>query len=404
MSKDKEQQEEALAYVYRFRGAIWIEIKRILEDPYLAEDAFQETIFRFLRYYRRVDTSLDFVVRKYLLTIAKNAALSIYNKHKKIRLSREEESLDIEAQGPSVEDIVINKETVQEVIEKIRSMDEKYAMPLILFVVEDKSYKDVRDFCRGSEAARLLRAGKTETADRFARKRGEEMKRSRKSEDAILDAFLLRAMEAENQALKETPEETLDEETDERLKVLIQTAYRKACVRRRWKRRTLKAFACIAITLTLSLTVVLNVDAWRTKLLNYTIAIFEDHGVIYSESMDFDDDHPRYLPTKIPNGFELTETLMDTENTLMLEYENEEEGSSFIVYLSYVPTNIKFDTENATIKKKMIGTEEVIITTRNNFIQILGKIEGTDYQFIISGDLAVEELLNVASSFQPVTK
>ena len=69
------------------------------------------------------------------------------------------------------------------------------------------------------------------------------MKRSRKSEDAILDAFLLRAMEAENQALKETPEETLDEETDERLKVLIQTAYRKACVRRRWKRRTLKAFA-----------------------------------------------------------------------------------------------------------------------------------------------------------------
>lgn len=230
------------------------------------------------------------------------------------------------------------------------------------------------------------------------------MKRSRKSEDAILDAFLLRAMEAENQALKETPEETLDEETDERLKVLIQTAYRKACVRRRWKRRTLKAFACIAITLTLSLTVVLNVDAWRTKLLNYTIAIFEDHGVIYSESMDFDDDHPRYLPTKIPNGFELTETLMDTENTLMLEYENEEEGSSFIVYLSYVPTNIKFDTENATIKKKMIGTEEVIITTRNNFIQILGKIEGTDYQFIISGDLAVEELLNVASSFQPVTK
>ena len=230
------------------------------------------------------------------------------------------------------------------------------------------------------------------------------MKRSRKSEDAILDAFLLRAMEAENQALKETPEETLDEETDERLKVLIQTAYRKACVRRRWKRRTLKAFACIAITLTLSLTAVLNVNAWRTELLNYIVAIFEDHGVVYSEPMDFDDDHPRYLPTKIPNGFELTETLIDTEDTLMLEYENNEEGSSFVVYLSYAPVNIKFDTENATIKKKMIGSEEVIITTKNNSIQILGKIEGTDYQFIISGDLAEEELLNIASSFQSVTK
>jgi len=120
--------------------------------------------------------------------------------------------------------------------------------------------------------------------------------------------------------------------------------------------------------------------------------------------MDFYDDHPRYLPTKIPNGFEISETFIDTEDTLMLEYENKEEGSSFIIYLSYVPTNIKFDTEDAIIKKKMIGTEEVIVTIKNNFVQVLGKIQGTDYQFSISGDLTEEELLTVASSFQPVTK
>ena len=72
--------------------------------------------------------------------------------------------------------------------------------------------------------------------------------------------------------------------------------------------------------------------------------------------------------------------------------------------MSYVPTNIKFDTENATIKKKMIGTEEVIVTIKNNFVQVLGKIQGTDYQFIISGDLTEEETLDVASSLQPVTK
>ena len=230
------------------------------------------------------------------------------------------------------------------------------------------------------------------------------MSKSKKYEDAILEAFLLRAIEAENQALQETPEEPLDEETDQRLRRLIQAAYRKDRVRRRVKRYTRRTFAGLAVALTVSLTVVLNVKAWRAELLNYTIAIFEDHGVIYSEPMDFYDDHPRYLPTKIPNGFELTETLMDTENILILEYENEKEGKSFIVYLSYVPTNIKFDTENATIKKKMIGTEEVIVTIKNNFVQVLGKIQGTDYQFSISGDLTEEELLTVASSFQPVTK
>lgn len=52
----------------------------------------------------------------------------------------------------------------------------------------------------------------------------------------------------------------------------------------------------------------------------------------------------------------------------------------------------------------MIGTEEVIVTIKNNFVQVLGKIQGTDYQFSISGDLTEEELLTVASSFQPVTK
>ena len=51
--------------------------------------------------------------------------------------------MDIEAQEPSVEDIIINKETVQEMIDRIRRLDEKYAMPLILFVVQDKSYKEI---------------------------------------------------------------------------------------------------------------------------------------------------------------------------------------------------------------------------------------------------------------------
>lgn len=146
MTKRKKQQEEAekaLEYLVRFRSAIWKEIKSILDDSYLAEDAFQETALRFLQYYKNVDTSIDFVVRKYVLTISKNVALTIYKKHKKVRPPKEEESLDIEAQEPSVEDIIINKETVQEMIDRIRRLDEKYAMPLILFLVQDKSYKEI---------------------------------------------------------------------------------------------------------------------------------------------------------------------------------------------------------------------------------------------------------------------
>ena len=95
--KQQEEAEKALEYLVRFRSAIWREIKSILDDPYLAEDAFQETALRFFRYYDNVDTSIDFVVRKYILTIAKNAALKIYKKHKKVCFPQEEESLDVEA-------------------------------------------------------------------------------------------------------------------------------------------------------------------------------------------------------------------------------------------------------------------------------------------------------------------
>ena len=91
------------------------------------------------------------------------------------------------------------------------------------------------------------------------------MSKSKKYEDAILEAFLLRAIEAENQALQETPEEPLDEETDQRLRRLIQAAYRKDRVRRRVKRYTRRTFACLAVALTVSLTVVLNVKAMISR-------------------------------------------------------------------------------------------------------------------------------------------
>ena len=95
------------------------------------------------------------------------------------------------------------------------------------------------------------------------------MKKGKRSEDAVLEAFLLRAIEAEDPELQKTPEEPLDEETDERLKRLIQAAYRKDCIRRKWKRGILKVSAYVAITSTVSFAVVMNVEAWRTGLLNY---------------------------------------------------------------------------------------------------------------------------------------
>ena len=113
-AKEKRQKQlEALEYVERFRGTIWDAIMQVLHDPYLAEDAFQETALRFLRYYYCVDTSMEVFVKHYLKEIARNAALTVYKRHHKIALCWEDVPPDLPDNAPSLENIVVNREAVR---------------------------------------------------------------------------------------------------------------------------------------------------------------------------------------------------------------------------------------------------------------------------------------------------
>lgn len=229
------------------------------------------------------------------------------------------------------------------------------------------------------------------------------MKKGKRSEDALLEAFLLRAIEAEDPELQKTPEEPLDEETDERLKRLIRAAYRKDCIRRKWKRGILKVSACVAITLTVSFAVVMNVEAWRTGLLNYTISAFEEYGTFYVQNEKPDEERIRYLPSEIPDGFEQKDIIVDTESTLAIKYENKKKGRQFAFYIYYEPTNIKFDTEGVEMETDILEGQESIILIKDEKAQALGRIPGTDYQYGVVGDLT-EELYSIVYSIQPVIK
>lgn len=143
--KEKRQMQlEALEYVERFRGAIWDAIVQVLHDPYLAEDAFQETALRFLRYYHHVDTSMDVVVKYYLREIAKNTALTVYKRHYKIVLSRDGTPIDPPDTTLSIEEMVINRETVRIMKNLLHQLDEKYSVPLILSI-RGMHYKEIAE-------------------------------------------------------------------------------------------------------------------------------------------------------------------------------------------------------------------------------------------------------------------
>lgn len=144
-AKEKRQKQlEALEYVERFRGTIWDATMQVLHDPYLAEDAFQETALRFLRYYHSVDTSMDVFVKYYLKEIARNAALTVYKRHHKIDLYWEDVPPDLPDNAPSLENVVVNREAVRITQELIGQLGEKYSTPLILFV-RGMRYKEIAE-------------------------------------------------------------------------------------------------------------------------------------------------------------------------------------------------------------------------------------------------------------------
>lgn len=145
----------------------------------------------------------------------------------------------------------------------------------------------------------------------------------------------------------------------------------------------------------------MNVEAWRTGLLNYTISAFEEYGTFYVQNEKPDEERIRYLPSEIPDGFEQKDIIVDTESTLAIKHENKKEGRQFAFYIYYEPTNIKFDTEGVKWKSDILEGQESIILIKDEKAQALGRIPGTDYQYGVVGDLT-EELYSIVYSIQPV--
>ena len=137
------KQKEALQYIDRFKGIIWQTIRGILSDYHLAEDAYQETVIRFLRYYDRLENSVDIEVMCYLKAIASSTSLTLYKRHYKTQVIDETTENEIEDNAQPIEEIVINHETNRRIYQLILQMDEKYSAPLLMHVCREMPYKEI---------------------------------------------------------------------------------------------------------------------------------------------------------------------------------------------------------------------------------------------------------------------
>ena len=230
------------------------------------------------------------------------------------------------------------------------------------------------------------------------------MRKERNSKDLLLDAILLRALEEENKGLEReirAANEALTKEEDERLKALLKATWKKEQTRQRRNRYLLRTTACFAVMLVVSFSVVMNVQAWRSNVVNYVLTVFDDHGVLSPQKSSHTTDQIQYLPTYIPKRYSQKEIIQNNDNSLMISY-IEEDGSSAITFqILYKGTSLYFDSEDANIETIWQDGQEMMILLKEEERQLLGTIPGTTYRFMIAGELTEEEILDIANSIQP---
>lgn len=138
--QDEKDRTKVEKLYYQYRKLMYKEAYAILEDKTLAEDAVSESFIRIINNLHKIDENICPRTRNFLVIICRNVAKDIYNSRKnKISYEHTEDITN----PIYIEDIVINRETVNRIAEIISGMDSKYKDVLILRRAYEMSREDI---------------------------------------------------------------------------------------------------------------------------------------------------------------------------------------------------------------------------------------------------------------------
>lgn len=112
----------------------------ILKDQSLSEDAVQISFIKIMEHLDKIDISDKTKTRNFLGLICKNTAINIYNKQKKQPENLDENTAIKEC---DVFDIVIDKNSVENIKKCIYKLKPIYQIPLMLNAVHGYSVKEI---------------------------------------------------------------------------------------------------------------------------------------------------------------------------------------------------------------------------------------------------------------------
>lgn len=155
-----EQKKTKLHSLYElYRQPMYEAAYRILKDSYLAEDAVHNAFLKASECLSRIGSPEEKSSRNYLLILARNAALRIYNRNKK-QIPTE----TVEEIVPDMQDVEVeteSREVMRKVFELIYSLEPSYCDILLLkfyYEMEDAEIAQTLDISLNNARVRLHRA------------------------------------------------------------------------------------------------------------------------------------------------------------------------------------------------------------------------------------------------------
>lgn len=161
-SDEKDRSKYEQLYV-RYRHALYRITKSIVKEEHLAQDALQECFIKVFLNMKRIDEIESEKTRAFLVAIAKNAAIDIYRREKKIKdvTDPEETSLYYVESDFDIEEVFANTELSKALVEYISQLSETERNVILLkyfYSYSDREIAELMDITSGNVRIKLMRA------------------------------------------------------------------------------------------------------------------------------------------------------------------------------------------------------------------------------------------------------
>lgn len=215
---------------------------------------------------------------------------------------------------------------------------------------------------------------------------------------------IVNEMEDEDELIEKIP---YPPELDTQIKKIIVDHHRKEGLKKVAKKLP-KAAAIFFVVLISCALLVINVDAFRTRLLNFMIEIRDEYTSIdlrenpskHSTDNDFFmsvECGDAYLPEFVPEGFSITdvETLTFTKS---IRYSNDKNQTILFIQYSGENINLRVDTEDAKVKEILINGIEGISLEKDGYTTLVW--HNNETSFYLESQIDKSLLVKMAESMK----